>query len=282
VSGAGTVAIIDTGVDPNHPALQGVLAPGYDFTRDQAGGAETADLSQSTASVVDGGCSPSAIPSLSQSTASVVDGCGSVEFGHGTMVAGIVHMVAPTASLMPLKSFGPGGQGYLSDIIRAVYWAAAANARVINMSFSVPLYSQEFDTALNYAQSRNIISVAAAGNNGNAVIMYPAGFSSVMGVASTTMNDQRSVFSSYGQAVWVAAPGENIISTFPFGTYASGSGTSFSCPFVAGTAALILQVRPGANESSAADAIAHADPVNASGLGHGRLDVFAAVNSARP
>jgi subtilisin family serine protease len=284
VAGTGTVALIDTGVDPNHPALQDVLVPGYDFTRNQAGMApETADLKESTAAVVDGG-TPTAInlsaaAFLDESTASVVD--GNQAFGHGTMVAGVVHLVAPRANLMPLKAFQASGQGYLSDIVRAVYFAVNSGVRVINMSFSTPSYSSAFKAALDYAAGQNLISVAAAGNDGQQTMVYPAGFTSdVMGIASTNLLDQRSSFSNYGaQIVWVAAPGENIVSTYPFSSYSAGSGTSFSTPFVAGTAALLLNEQWNLNQSTAAAAIANAQPLSPD-LGNGRLDIYQAVGSA--
>lgn len=283
IAGTGIVGIIDTGVDPGHPALQGALVPGYDFTRNQAGMApEAADLNQSTAAVVDGGPTPvnnSSVAVLNQSTAAVVDGYGA--FGHGTMVAGIVHLVAPRAYLMPLKAFQANGQGYLSDILRAIYYAISSRVRVLNMSFSMPMYSVALQTALDYAASQNLICVAAAGNNDNSAVVYPAGFrSDVMGVASTNLMDQRSGFSDYGPlTVWVTAPGENIVSTYPFDSYAAGSGTSFSAPFVSGAAALLLNRQWNMNESSAAKAIANAQPIGQD-LGYGRLDVYRAVASA--
>lgn len=285
VYGSGIVAIIDTGVDP-HPALQNVLVPGYDFTRNQSSStSETADLDryQSTAAVVDGDPTPlnnSIIAVLDPSAAALIAGPDYAAFGHGTMVAGIVHLVAPDAFIMPLKTFEANGQGYLSDILRAIYWAAGSGARVLNMSFSTPSYSREFETALDYAANQNLISVAAAGNNGNQAVVYPAGFrKDVMGVASTNMMDERSSFSNYGpQDVWVAAPGEGIISTYPFNTYAAGWGTSFSAPFVSGTAALLLDMRPGTNESSASEAIANAKRIKPD-LGNGRLDVYQALSA---
>src|SRR5437660_9084692 len=129
VAGSGIVADINTGVDPNHPALQGVLLPGWDFTRNQAGGSEMndldpadfptfppqpcsscqADVNQSTAAVLD------------QSTAAVLDGNGRplkyAAFGRGTMVMGVIHMVAPQAKLLPLRAFQPAGTGVLADIL---------------------------------------------------------------------------------------------------------------------------------------------------------------------
>ncbi len=285
VSGTGVVAVIDTGVDPNHPVLQPVLLQGYDFTRNRNGGSERADLSQSTAAVVDGvpptyvGDAAAAI--LDQSTAAVVDDGEHADFGHGTMVSGVIHLVAPSARILPLKAFNADGTGYTSDILRAVYFAVRANATVINMSFSMPQSSPEFQRSVNYAATSGIICVAAAGNQGQSTVVYPAGYPNVMGVASTNNYDQRSSFSNYGSSqVWVAAPGEGVITTYPFGTYAAAWGTSFSAPFVAGTATLLLQANSRLTPSDAASAIAHAAPLTPD-LGHGRLDVFQAVASVR-
>jgi subtilisin family serine protease len=281
VNGAGTVAIIDTGIDPSHPALAGVVVPGYDFTRNQQSTTtETADVSQSTAAVVDGGNPPAMSgPTFSALGAGQAMSSNNSAFGHGTMVAGIVHLVAPSALLMPLKAFGSNGQGNTSDIIRAVYYASAHGARVVNMSFSMTNPSTELQTAINYAAGRNMICVAAAGNDGGNAVVYPAGFGNVIGVGSTTLTDQRSSFSNYGRTVWVAAPGEQIVSTYPLGAYATGSGTSFSAPFVSGTAALLVNEWNGNNQSSASKAIANAKSEPGSGLGNGRLDVYQAVGS---
>jgi thermitase len=195
------------------------------------------------------------------------------------MTAGIVHMVAPTAQILPLKAFSSDGTGYLSNIVRAVYYAAGQGSKVLSMSFSFRESSPEMVNAIQYANSRGMICVAAAGNDGQQISVYPASLNNVIGVASTSDTDTRSSFSNYGsQVVWVAAPGENIISTYPYGTYASSSGTSFSTPFVAGTAALLVNVSRGLNQSAAAAAIAEARQLS-SDLNHGRLDTYQAVGS---
>lgn len=285
VEGLGIIGVIDTGVDPNHPALAPVLVAGYDFTRNQAGSAsEMADLNQSTVAVVDGG-SPApvngyTIAVLDQSTVAVVDNPGYAAFGHGTMVAGIVHLVAPTSSIMPLKAFRADGTGYTSDIIRAVYFAVKSGVKALNMSFSMPGQSAALENALDYAVSQSVASAAAAGNDGRETTVYPAGFTGdVMGVGSTSLSDTRSSFSNYGDAVWVAAPGEGIVSTYPFSTYAAGWGTSFSTPFVTGTVGLLVNVNPNMNEQTAAADIAHAKWVGGD-LGHGRLDIVGALTAA--
>jgi thermitase len=198
------------------------------------------------------------------------------------MVAGIVHLVAPKAKIQPFKAFGPDGTGYTSNVLRAIYRAVQNNVNIINMSFSLPAYSTETKNAVNYANGRNIICVAAAGNDGQQTLVYPAAYSNmVMGIASTTDSDQLSSFSNYGsQLVWVGAPGEGIVTTYPYGTYAAGWGTSFSTPFVAGTAALLFQVGSQCNQGKAAQSIAHAMAIDSS-LGNGRLDIYQAVQAWR-
>lgn len=283
VSGRGIVADIDTGVDPNHPALKSVLLPGYDFTRNQPGGSEMTDLGGSTGSACST-CQAAFVNQhtaamLDQHTAAMLDGSPYAAFGHGTEVVGVIHLVAPTAQIMPLKAFHADGTGDLSDILSAIYYAVQNHVNVINMSFDLTTSSTELTNAINYASSHNVICVASSGNDGKEEIVYPAALSNVMGVASTNNFDQRSTFSNYGnQIVWVAAPGENIVTTYPFGTYSATSGTSFSSPFVAGTAALVLNLEPHANQSQAAAAIAHAHWIGYN-MGHGRLDVFQTLSS---
>lgn len=283
VSGTGIVADIDTGVDPNHPALKSVLLPGYDFTRNQPGGSEMTDLGGSSGSACSA-CQAAFVNQhtaamLDQHTAAMLDGSPYAAFGHGTEVVGVIHLVAPTARIMPLKAFHPDGTGDLADILSAIYYAVQNHVNVINMSFDLTTSSTELTNAINYASSHNVICVASSGNDGKQEIVYPAALKGVMGVASTNDFDQRSTFSNYGnQVVWVAAPGENIVTTYPFGTYAATSGTSFSSPFVAGTAALVLNLKPGMNQSQTASAIAHAHWIGYN-MGHGRLDVYAALSS---
>ena len=260
--------------------------PGYDFTRNRDSADEKGDIQQSTAAVVDGVApawvNQSTAAVVDQSTAAVVDGSQYDAFGHGTMVAGIIHLVAPKASILPLKAFNADGSGYTSDVIRAVYRAANANARVLNMSFSFTSSSKELSNALSFANNHGVIAVAAVGNDGLQTTVYPAGYADrVLGVASTTNNDVRSAFSNYGSPlVFVAAPGEGVVTTYPWGTYAAGWGTSFSTPFVAGTAALMLDINATADESDASAAVAHAKLLTTD-LGHGRLDVYQAIAAWR-
>jgi subtilisin family serine protease len=287
ISGTGIVADIDTGVDPNHPVLHPFLLPGYDFTRNQPGGSEMNDLLGGT-STTESSCmncttgvvTQHSIAMVDQHSIAMVDQPGFAAFGHGTMVAGMLHLVAPHAKILPLKAFRPDGTGNLADIIHAIYYATQNHATVINMSFDLSGPSQALSQAVSYANHAGVILVAAAGNESTSARVYPAAFNGyVVGIASTTDWDTRSSFSNYGTAdVWIAAPGEYVISTFPGGSYASASGTSFSSPLVAGTAALLLNAKPSLNQTTAASALTHAIQLTPD-LNHGRLDVYQAVSA---
>lgn len=281
IAGAGIVAVIDTGVDPNHPVLANVLVQGRDFTRNQQGGSELADVNQSSMAVVDSTyvaqVNQSSMAVVDQDEASTFSQSQYAAFGHGTMVSGIIHLVAPMAQIMPLKAFHADGTGNLSDVLRAIYYATQNRANILNMSFDFSTYSKELDKALSYANRNGVISVASVGNDGQQVVVYPAGLSTVIGVASTSNNDTLSSFSNYGQPpVWVGAPGEGVITIYPFGTYAAGWGTSFSTPLVAGTVALMRSVSPTLNQQSAAQAISNAVYISPA-LGYGRLDAYQAL-----
>ncbi len=299
VTGAGIVADIDTGVDPNHPALQGVLLPGYDFTRNQQGASEINDLTPTDfPAFPPSACSGSTCPQpaiVNQSSAAILDQSSAAildqntkyaAFGHGTMVMGVIHLVAPQAKLLPLKAFNSDGTGYLSDILRAIYYAVQNNAKIVNTSFEFKVSSPdpELQTAINYANQLGVVCSASVGNDAQLnPTVYPAGFTTaVMGIASTSDLDTRSSFSNYGNAiVFVAAPGEAIITTYPFATYAAGWGTSFSAPFVSGGASLLLNKQPSITHALAASAIANADVVGPD-LGHGRLNLVLALGSLTP
>jgi subtilisin family serine protease len=288
ISGTGIVALIDTGVDPYHPVLQPVLLQGYDFTRNQAGASEWLDVTGTQSGYTStsqnqqpGYVQQSTAAVLDQSTAAVLDGSPYVAFGHGTMTSGLVHLVAPNANILPLKAFSSNGTGYLSNIVAALYYAVQNHANVVNMSFDLSSSSSALNRAVSYANKAGVVLVAAAGNENTSVRVYPAAMNGqVVGIASTTNWDARSSFSNYGSAdVWIAAPGEYVISTYPGGTYASESGTSFSSPLVAGTVALMLSAKQSSlNQSQAANALANAQALTPD-LNHGRLNVYQAVSA---
>lgn len=299
LTGAGTViAIIDTGADRTHPVLASAMLPGFDFTRNLSGGSEWADLDptlaaklqQSTATILDGQSvqplSASTALILDQSTATILDQSTATildstypEFGHGTMVSGIVHLVAPNALIMPLKAFRADGTSNLSDIVSAIYYAADNGANVISMSFSTPQTSPSLQAAIQYALNKNVTLVAASGNDGLQTLVYPASYGGVEGIASTTNTDLRSTFSNFGSGVTLfAAPGEGVITTFPGGGFAAGWGTSFSAPMVAGSASLVLQARSTAKPGDVTNALSKAKQISGLG-GYGRIDLYQALTN---
>ncbi len=275
-TGAGIVAVIDTGVDPTHPALASVLVPGYDFVHGVAGiPSELNDLNPTYASAIAQSTqagqntkgSPallnqSTVAILDQSTVAILDGGGPLpsDFGHGTMVAGLIHLVAPAASIMPIKAFQSNGSANLSDIVSSIYFATDHGANVINMSFSQTAPSKILANAIAYATSKGVVSVASAGNDGKAEFVYPAGLASAIGVASVNNDGVPSLFSNYGVgSVFMAAPGEGLITTYPGNNYAAVWGTSFSSALVSGAAAVFYYVNPAIGIPGTANALAQGD-----------------------
>lgn len=303
--GAGvTVAIIDTGVDPEHPALAGALVSGFDFLMDVAGDASEwnvldpaeqtlvrdemqAKATQSVQQILEG---EGDIVLLGSSLGIVLDPSVTLSlegmpldsyFGHGTMVAGLVRLAAPQASIMPLRVFDDSGSANLYDIVEAVYYAVDNGAHVINMSFSMETSSRELKRAIKYARNHGVLVVAAAGNEGLQTMVYPAAFAKVIGVASVSELDQLSEFSNFGPAlVKLAAPGDAVVSTFPGNHYAAGWGTSFSTPLVAGSIALLYPIYDLEQHPQLAGDLLHAlydgsdDTQDGNLIGKGRLDAF--------
>jgi subtilisin family serine protease len=240
-------------------------------------------VQQASAAVLDGVyvLNASTLAVVDQASAAVLDDPGNVAYGHGTMVAGVVHLAAPSAKIMPLKAFGPNGQGYTSDILRAIYYATQKGAKVLNMSFSRSTSSAELKRAIDNAVAKGLIAVASAGNDGSSAAVYPAAYDNVIGVASTSNADVRSSFSNYGSTnVWVAAPGEAIITTYPWGSFAAVWGTSFSAPYVAGEAAVLAGMQGGVSNSQVSSLVSRAKRLT-SDLNYGRVDFYQAVQGAR-
>lgn len=287
-TGAGTVAILDTGVDEFHPALQGALTKGYDFTRGVEGGSEWNDqpeLMQSIAAILE----EYYVVQLNQSIAAILEGGEHPPaplppyFGHGTMVAGIVRLTAPTAKIMPLKVFDSYGYTELHYIIDAVYYAADNGATVINMSFATFVKSKELQRALEYAASKGVLSVAAIGNENLStkdIPVWPAQFGVTFGVGSSK-GSKRSAFSNFEGSVTVAAPGEQLITTFPGGLYSMVWGTSFANGWVSGGFTLFQQVKPGVSQLTVDGALSATSVrlKNTQGMGYGNLNLYEALRS---
>ncbi|MFC7373182.1 S8 family peptidase [Fictibacillus iocasae] len=205
------VAILDTGVDYNHPDLAGKVIKGYDYIDNDW---DPMDLND-----------------------------------HGTHCAGItaaatnnsrgIAGMAPNVSIYAVRVLDANGSGSLSGIANGIYHAADNGAKVISLSLGGPSGSTSLQNAVNYAVSKGAVVVAAAGNESTSAPSYPAYYSNTIAVAATDSADRLASFSNYGSWVDVAAPGVDILSTVPGGSYAYMSGTSMATPLVAGVAGLL-------------------------------------------
>jgi subtilisin family serine protease len=217
------VAVVDTGVYPTHWFLRDSVLPGIDL--------------------VDGDNDPTDVGNGHDD-----NGNGLVDegVGHGTFIAGLIHLVAPDARILPIRVQNDEGDGWSFLVAEGIYRAVHAGANVVNLSLSVPATSEVLKSMVDYATQRGVVVVAAAGNDGEKVAMYPATYANVIGVAAVDSNNQKAVFSNYGnRGVDVAAPGVDLYGPYPVpGTtgMARWSGTSFSTALVSGEAALVFQV----------------------------------------
>jgi PKD repeat protein len=216
------VAIIDTGIDYNHPDLDDNYKGGYDFVND--------------------------------------DGDPMDDRGHGTHCAGIVAAeynsigvlgVAPQAYLYAVKVLDDTGSGWVSDIIAGIDWSVNNGVQIISMSLGSDYPSTSLKDACDAAYNSGLLLVAAAGNDyyrrGKTEINtvdYPARYDSVIAVGATDNTNKKASWSSTGSALELAAPGVSITSTYWDDTYATASGTSMACPHVVGTAALVWAGEP--------------------------------------
>ncbi|MFC7527641.1 S8 family peptidase [Actinoplanes sp. GCM10030250] len=260
-----TVAVIDSGVDGDHPDLAGHVLPGYNTIDDVEGGA--AD-----------------------------------DNGHGTHVAGTIAAVtgndegvagiAPDVTILPVKALDADGSGWMSDTAEGIVWAADNGAQVINLSLGATEQSEAVTEAVGYAREQGVTVVAAAGNEREegSPTSWPAADEGVLAVAATDDRDEYAEYSNAGDYVDVAAPGSDILSTYPGDGYETMSGTSMAAPHVAAVAALLLGKNPGLSpgqiesilESTAVDL---GDEGFDPDYGHGRIDAAAALTdglSAEP
>ncbi|MFQ5553902.1 MAG: S8 family serine peptidase [Acidimicrobiia bacterium] len=255
------VAVIDTGVQLDHPELASVLSSnGWDFVDGDATPAEE------TGEVGNPG-----------------DHHGLVT-GHGTHVAGVVHLTAPEASIIPIRVLDPHGRGDIVAIADAIVFAVENGADVINLSLGVHTDTNLLADAARTATRGGALVTAATGNFGTMEKQSPAAARCALGVAAVDASGIHQSFSTYGSWVDFAAPGLDVFSTFPVDGYAFGTGTSVSAPFVAGEAALVMSAAPdlGARdvamvmEMTAMD-LKDLNPEVGGKLGAGLIDAGAAV-----
>jgi subtilisin family serine protease len=273
-TGAATrVATIDTGVDFNHSALRPWLDAGADLVNGRSASeydSLTLGDNQETIFLLDTGADQkvSSMPSA---------------FGHGTLVAGVIHLVAPDAVIVPIKAFDAYGRTSMFTIVEAVYRAMELNADIINMSFSTGQDSLALRSAINKARAAGIAVVSSMGNGGQHIDnVFPAAYTGVYGVAATDFQDQLAAFSNYGKTTSISAPGSYVITTAPGGRYAVVSGTSFSAPLVSGAISLLAALQNRGNQQGPV-VVSSAEPIDSKNpgfermLGKGRLNARLAL-----
>lgn len=173
--------------------------------------------------------------------------------GHGTHVAGIIAAVdnqigvvgvAPATELYAVKVLGDDGSGSFETVARGIEWAIENEMDIISMSLGSNAGSPRLHDVIKRAYARNITIVAAAGNDGDEYddddIDYPGKYPEVIAVGSINRYLERSWFSSDGEQLEVAAPGQDIYSTYLDNRYSILSGTSMAAPFVSGVLALLI------------------------------------------
>jgi thermitase len=248
------VAVLDSGVDLQHPEFAGRLVPGFN-ARD-----------------------PNAQPQDDYGHGTHVAGTIAAAWNNGVGVAGI----APASRIMPIKVLDSRGLGRASDVATAIRWAVENGAWVINMSFGTEQRVRALTEAVDFAVSSGTIMVVAVGNDTTTVPNFPAASPNVIAVGSTSMDDRRTSFSNYGSWVDLAAPGVGIVSTWWTSTgptYRSDTGTSMSAPHVSGVVALMLALKPDLTEPEIESVLRlTSDPVGGDcGIGPGRINAGRAI-----
>ncbi len=210
------VAVLDTGIDTNHPDLQGQFVGGWDFVGK--------------------------------------DSVPQDDNGHGTHVSGLVAAaadngrgisgVAPGARVMPIKVVTATGIGSHLQIAQGIEYAVHNGARILNLSLGGSEPSETLRRAVAYAWDSGALVVAAAGNENSSAPVYPAAWPNVIGVGATNVDDTRAPFSNFGGYVAISAPGVAILSTTMGGSYEAWPGTSMATPLVSGVAALLWSRYP--------------------------------------
>jgi subtilisin family serine protease len=244
------VAVLDTGIDRDHPDLQGSFVDGWDAVN------EDADPDD--------------------------------DHGHGTLVAGVIAArsnngiggvgACSQCSLMPVKVIDGNGSGTAEDIAEGIVWAADHGARVINMSFVMSGPDAGVAAALEHARSKGVLIVAAAGNNGSADVTFPAGQPGVVSVTGTDSADGRYEWATYGNWVTLAAPGCSQ-STQAGGGYADFCGTSSAAAFTSGVAALARSAARDASVGQIVSALSSGAVRVGDFVATGRLDAAATATA---
>ncbi|WP_379161170.1 S8 family peptidase [Paenibacillus sp. sgz5001063] len=251
------VAVVDTGVQANHPDLKGQLLAGYNTITN---------------------------------TSPPDD-----DVGHGTHVAGIIGALTNNKEgvagiswynkILPVKALDNSGAGTTYSVAEGIIWAADKGAKVINLSLGNYADSQFLHDAIKYAYDRDVVIVSAAGNDNTERPGYPAAYPEVLAVAATNATGEKASFSNYGDYIDVAAPGESIASTYPDNQYAALSGTSMASPHVAALAGLVRSLNPALTNKEVmtimtSSAVDLGDPGHDKYYGWGQVDIYKTLQAA--
>ena len=259
------IAILDTGIDLDHPDLQSGIVGGYDFVSNDS-------------NANDGNMHGTA--------------CASIAAGRTNNLIG-VSGICWDCSLMPVKVLSDDGYGDFDDIINGVVWASDNGAQVISMSLGGGGYVSSFDNAIDYAHDNGTIVISASGND-NGSISYPAAYDNSLAVGAMSPCNERKSYSScdgenfwgsnYGNGLDFVAPGVRIHSATIGGYTTTFNGTSSACPHAAGVAGLIYSIAPGMPPSEVRLAM-QINSVDIGSVGYdnqtgwGRLNAYNAVSN---
>ncbi len=255
------VAVIDTGVDYNHPDLNdNYNSSGYDWVNNDSD------------------------PMDDNSHGTHCAGIIAAEINNSIGVAGLAQV-----RFMAEKAFNQSGGGLEDDVANAIIHAVDQGADILSNSWGDYEESQLIRNAIDYAYANGLLIIAAAGNEDTSSKLYPAAYDEVIAVTATDSSDTKASFSNYGNWVELAAPGVNIYSTIPVsrGSYGNKSGTSMACPYVTGVAALIWSKFPNVTRDWVRAQLRYtSDDLGASGFdqyyGYGRVNARRAVEEAPP
>ncbi|HLN62828.1 MAG TPA: S8 family peptidase [Symbiobacteriaceae bacterium] len=250
-SSAVMIAIVDTGIDLDHPDLAAKIRTDLDY-----------DFVNSDSTAQD-------------------------DNGHGTHLAGIAAAITnngigvaglcPNCSLLPVKVLSASGSGTYSAVASGIRYAADKGAKVINLSLGGGSGSTTLLDAVQYAYAKGVTLTCAAGGSNSSTPSYPAYYSECVAVAASDLSDNKASFSTYGTWVDTTAPGVNIYSTYYDNTYATLSGTSMAAAHVAGLAGLLYsQGRTQADVRTRLTASTYTDPVNSTLIPR-RINAYKAV-----
>jgi subtilisin family serine protease len=244
------VAVVDTGVDASQPDLAGAVLPGVNLVN---GDASSAD-----------------------------------DNGHGTSVAGVIAALADngvggsgvcgSCSILPIKVMGADGNGDLATVAAGIVRATDMGARVIDLSLGGPAGMDALKQAVDYANSKGVLVVAAAGNSGQGMPFYPAGYANVLSVGASDKLDHLYPWSEHGSWVLVTAPGCNVVPKL-HGGYGNFCGTSSATPLAAGLAGLMLAQSPHATSTQVIAAVQRTARRIKTGVRFGRIDATAALRA---